>query len=126
MKNTITGRLNEYFDIKGYSVRSAEAKLKLGNGTLGKILKRGGDIKPSLLNWIIKEFNDLNPDWLETGEGPMFKDTSELASQPNKKPDMTNESLKDRMIENLLDQVKKLEEELQQYKSSTPKSKEAS
>lgn len=102
-------------------------ELKLTQSNVSKIEMLDNDRGvPEKSILLLEKLYNINPTWLETGEGQMFKDTSELASQPNQKPDMTNESLKDRMIENLLDQVKKLEEELQQYKASTPKSKEAS
>jgi hypothetical protein len=66
-------RFGKYLDAKDFSIRSAEAKLEMGNATLGKMIKREADVGGALLDFIIKSYPDLNPDWLRDGRGDMIK-----------------------------------------------------
>ena len=68
----IVSRLSDYIKHKKLSVRQFEKSAGMSNGSLGKAIKNGTDIQTKYLDNIIKEFPDLNPTWLLTGEGDML------------------------------------------------------
>ncbi len=66
-------RLYEYFTEKSLKPTAVEKAIGLSNGYLSAQKKRGADIGESLMNKIIDYFRDINPEWLLTGNGTMFK-----------------------------------------------------
>lgn len=47
--------------------------LSLSVGTLGKSRKEGRDLSANVIEKILNYFNDINSNWLLTGEGTMFR-----------------------------------------------------
>ena len=66
-------RLIQYIEYKGFSNRSFEMQIRLSNGYIGTQLKRNADLGEGILNKIIENCPDLNPEWLLTGKGSMLK-----------------------------------------------------
>lgn len=96
----IIDRIAHLIDKKGISIRSFEAAIGASNGLINRAAKRRTDINAEWLSKIISAFPDVNPAWLLTGEGEMFRlslESSEEKSQtkcaenvrelnPNKNP----------------------------------------
>ncbi|MCQ4155108.1 S24 family peptidase [Riemerella anatipestifer] len=70
-------RVSEYIDYKGLNNSSFEKKNDLSNGYIGKQLKRSADLGESILNKILENCPELNPEWLLTGRGNMLKNDNE-------------------------------------------------
>lgn len=66
-------RLIEYLDFKGVNKSTYEKLISVSNGYLGTQLKRNADLGEGILNKILDNSLDLNPNWLLTGEGNMLK-----------------------------------------------------
>lgn len=68
--NTIKDRIKSYIVYKEISQREFERCIKKSNGYVNNIVNT---ISADVLNDISKEFDDLNINWLITGEGEMLK-----------------------------------------------------
>lgn len=66
-------RVYEYIDYKDLKPTRFEKELGLSNGYLGTQLKRKGNLGEEILNLIVDNCLDLNPEWLLTGRGEMLK-----------------------------------------------------
>lgn len=66
-------RVKQYIDYKGISNSSFEKKNALSNGYIGTQLKRNADLGESILNKILDNCLEINPEWLLTGKGEMIK-----------------------------------------------------
>lgn len=80
-------RLLQFVESKGYTKRSAEQKLLMGNGRFGKMIANKTEIKDQLMEKILLEFPELNPQWLISGKGEMTKkpEKKSLNNQTNNK-----------------------------------------
>lgn len=70
MKTTVKQRLNEYIKHKDISVRSFERACGLSYGYVHNMRV---SIQPEKVESIARQYPDLNPGWLLTGEGNMLK-----------------------------------------------------
>ncbi|HIZ15194.1 MAG TPA: hypothetical protein H9816_04720 [Candidatus Tidjanibacter faecipullorum] len=80
----IIDRIAHLIDKKGISIRSFEAAIGASNGLINRAAKKRTDINAEWLSKIISAFPDVNPAWLLTGEGEMFRlslESSEEKSQ---------------------------------------------
>lgn len=66
-------RIKQYIDYKGITNRAFEQKNDLSNGYIATQLKRNADLGEGILNKILENCLDINPLWLITGNGEMFK-----------------------------------------------------
>ena len=66
-------RLYQYFDFKDIKPTRFEKENGLSNGYLGVQLKRSADIGSSIVELVINNCRDLNPEWLLTGDGEMLR-----------------------------------------------------
>lgn len=70
----VSERLGHYLDKKGISFYAVENALNAGRGSISKAVKEGKSIGSNTLENILNLYPDLNPSWLLTGEGSMFKE----------------------------------------------------
>ena len=77
----IIDRIAHLIDKKGISIRSFEAAIGASNGLINRAAKRRTDINAEWLSKIISAFPDVNPAWLLTGEGEMFRLSPESAEE---------------------------------------------
>lgn len=66
-------RFDEYMKIKDLNDNKVTNLLSLSVGTLGKSRKEGRDLSANVIEKILNYFNDINSNWLLTGEGTMFR-----------------------------------------------------
>ena len=71
METTVKERIMSFISTKGISIREFEKRSGLSNGYI-KSLK--GSPTVSRMSMIIRAFPEINPKWLQFGEGDMFKE----------------------------------------------------
>ena len=76
MELTVKQRLIEFVNFKGLSISKFESLCGLGNGYVGKLKGGPGSKK---LDDILRNFPELNKDWLLYGEGEMLKPQQQAA-----------------------------------------------
>lgn len=69
----IVKRLKEYIDSKGIAVSAFERSIGMSNNSFGKSLKNNGSIGSDKIENVLRIYTDINPEWLMTGKGSMFK-----------------------------------------------------
>jgi phage repressor protein C with HTH and peptisase S24 domain len=71
-------RILQYIDYKGLNNSSFEKKIGVSNGYIATQSKRNADLGEGILNKILDNSLDINPEWLLTGKGEMLKVNPEL------------------------------------------------
>lgn len=71
--SAIVTRLKSYLIFKNIAVSTAEAEIRLSNASLSKPFKNGTAIKSDTLEKFLNVYDDINPEWLLTGQGRMLK-----------------------------------------------------
>lgn len=74
----VSERLGQYLDKKNISFYAFENSLNAGRGSISKAVKEGKSIGSNMLENILSMYSDLNPTWLLTGDGEMFKVNDEV------------------------------------------------
>lgn len=77
---TTLARIKEYIDSKGLSVRSFEETVGFSNGSFASQLKHHRTIGVDRVENILQKYSDINAEWLLTGNGPMLKEITQLAT----------------------------------------------
>lgn len=106
-------RIMKYIDFKGFNNSSFEKHIDVSNGYIGTQLKRNADLGEGILNKILDNCLDINPEWLLTGKGSMLREPAGPAPDPDL-PEVRKQI--SRLLE-LLDQkdreIKELKKELE-------------
>lgn len=76
-------RIKKYIDYKGISVRMLEMSVGMSNGSFASQLKNNKTIGVDKLENILRQYQDVNPEWLLTGEGEMLKSYTTPIIAPN-------------------------------------------
>lgn len=77
-------RVKQYIDKQGFNNSSFEKKNKLSNGYIGTQIKRNADLGEGVLNKILDNCLDLNPEWLLTGKGEMLRSNTITIQNQNR------------------------------------------
>lgn len=77
MKMKAINRLYKYLEYEGIKPTRFEKDVGLSNGYLGTQLRRNADLGESVINKILDNCLQLNPEWLITGNGKMLKEEKE-------------------------------------------------
>ena len=114
---TIQERIKQYIDYKGITPYKFCKDLEFSMGSLNK----KGVIGTDKYLKIIKYYTDLNPDWLLTGEGNMFKEETvqeEVSANENELITLLREKVKDKemIIKEKTKNIELLEERLKELK----------
>ncbi len=115
----IINRIKDFLDIKNLSVFKFEKTIGTSDGTIRNAIKKGNEINSKWLVIICDNYPELNPNWLITGIGEMFK-------PPNKElPKVSNSVFtplekdlheKDLKIKNLEESMIKLKNDFENLK----------
>jgi chaperonin cofactor prefoldin len=70
-------RIKQFIDYKKISLRSFELSIEMSNGSFTSQLKNGKTIGVDKLEKILQKYDDLNPDWVLTGNGTMLRELKE-------------------------------------------------
>lgn len=71
-ENTLQ-RIKQYIDAKGIKVSALEREVGMSNGSFASQLKNNKTIGVDKLENILRKYTDVNPEWLLTGNGNMFR-----------------------------------------------------
>ncbi len=74
----ISERVGQYIDKKRISYYAFENSLGASRGSISKAVKEGKSIGSNVLETIMSIYTDINPNWLLTGQGDMFKSDEEF------------------------------------------------
>jgi len=66
----------KFIDYKGVSVNEFSKKVLVSNGYFAKQRGSNGAISSNILEKIVIEYSDINPDWLLTGRGEMLRENA--------------------------------------------------
>ena len=69
----ISDRIAIYVRTKGLSIRALEQSIGCSNGVISRCVTKKTDISSAWVSKIIETYNDINPDWLLTGQGEMLR-----------------------------------------------------
>ena len=131
---TTKERIIQYIDFKGIKVKDFYEKTGIKRGFLDSD-KLKSSVSDIFLTIIFANFEDLDPIWLLTGEGPMLKSEPQPAvSSPQPQENDNNEivsllkykvalleknnALQERENAYLSEKIKNLQEELKQHKKT--------
>ena len=105
-------RIREIIDHYRLSVSAFEKSITMSNNSIQIALKREASVKDEVLNKILKAYPDIDPVWLLTGEGTMFKEKEKQEQQAKESETV------DQFIERKIDAavVEKMEEVNNQWK----------
>lgn len=78
----ILQRIKEYIDLKGISISAFEKSIGMSNASFGRSLKNNGAIGTDKLENILRIYQEINPDWLLTGQGNMVRSGSKITLPP--------------------------------------------
>lgn len=80
-ENTLQ-RIKQYIDAKGIKVSTLEREVGMSNGSFARQLKNNKTIGVDKLENIVRKYTDVDPEWLLTGNGTMFKGQRLAAVNP--------------------------------------------
>lgn len=70
---TILNRISQIADLEGTSISAIEKAIGASKGVLSRAINNGTDIQAKWIGLIVDQFPRINPEWLLTGEGPVYK-----------------------------------------------------
>lgn len=77
----LISRLVQVLRYKKVSISQADTLLDVGNGYIGKQLKKNGSVNSDIVELFLKTYSDVNAEWLLTGKGDMIKGTAQLEEE---------------------------------------------
>ena len=94
-------RLQLYIEYKGISLNAFDKSIDASNGYIGKQIKNSGSVGGDVLEKIFCIYNDLNPEWLCTGNGEMIRNGKAQINESGRPPNSELLAEKDKRIEDL-------------------------
>lgn len=75
----VSERVGEYIAKKGISYYAFENSIEASRGSISKAVKEGKSIGSQVLEKILSVYTDLNPNWLLTGHGNVFRENDSIS-----------------------------------------------
>jgi hypothetical protein len=76
-------RIKQYIDYKQVSIRAFEIESSLKNGAVSRVVKNNTSLNGESIASIGRKWEDLNLNWLLTGEGTMLNDALSFGEPEN-------------------------------------------
>ncbi len=105
----IIDRVFQIIEYKNISVNKFSKIIGVSNSYFGKIKEKGG-ISANIIESILREYEEISPEWLLLGEGEMLKGNSNTLENPDSSA-LINE--KERIISMLEAQIKMLQAQIE-------------
>lgn len=126
MEQTISERIKQYIDYKGFSIMRFEKQIGAGNNSIGTSIKRNTNLTGDLLSKILNTFQDINTEWLITGKGEMLKSkvsNNNLEAKANFEKNLAltdiafyDIQISEEKLKNAIKRIELLEELVESYK----------
>lgn len=112
----INARISQFIEFKGLSLHRFGEKASFASGGLSRAIKEHRTFSVEKLMNIYSAFPELNPIWLQFGEGDMIKDGYELVATPGKvksyEPTTASDSGTLMTLDEAMEKIQKLEKEV--------------
>lgn len=121
-------RIKQIIDNEKLSMRAFEAKIGMGNGTIGKAIKNNSNIESRWIAPIVENFRQYNPVWIITGEGEMMKSADYIDNTFNTEEDNVKnlEEIRNQVIKvnKLIDVISSQQQNIQEDRAEIKRLKE--
>ena len=111
-------RIFEYLRIKGIRHTRFEKEIGLSNGYLNTQLKRGAGMGEDVLNKVVDGCEDIDPEWLLTGRGEMFRHNSKEKREAATSSEVNLAQNNWITIQKMFGRIAKLESEIDELKEN--------
>lgn len=106
---SVSQRLAQYIIASGLNINQVTVRCRLTPGALNKAIKAGKGLHSDTIAAVMREYRDLNPDWLLLGDGEMFRPWTELPIE---------QDLQNPVVAAVLEQTKKNQADAAKYLAS--------
>ena len=72
----ILDRIEQFAEKQGIKIGALEKKIGASKGVLSRAIAQKSDIQSKWLSKLVENFPQINANWLLTGEGSMYRDTT--------------------------------------------------
>ena len=73
---TILDRIEQFAENQGVKIGAFEKKIGASKGVLSRAIAQKTDIQSKWLSKLVENFPQIDANWLLTGEGSMYRDTT--------------------------------------------------
>lgn len=74
----LSDRIRQIIDYKGISINKFSTQIGVSNSYFNKILKDNNSVGSDKIEKILREYSEINPEWLILGTGEMFKNNNTI------------------------------------------------
>ncbi|EKB60958.1 helix-turn-helix domain-containing protein [Bergeyella zoohelcum] len=74
----LSDRIRQIIDYKGISINKFSLQIGVSNSYFNKILRDNNSVGSDKIEKILREYPEINPEWLILGSGEMFKNNNTI------------------------------------------------
>ena len=78
----ILDRIEQFAEKQGIKIGALEKKIGASKGVLSRAIAQKTDIQSKWLSKLVENFPQIDANWLLTGEGSMYRDTTVMTEAP--------------------------------------------